>query len=170
MSGTLEQTSVPSASASSPAEIDADPLRVRRFSQRLRMAYVVADAIAALVVLLGVFVGLPTRWAVVDVPAAILIVLLAASCVALVRQPAKMALIVRNVAFVQLALGLLLFALGAWTAAYLNGVYGPVGRGGALILVLVIAIALPYLIVLPATKLLWIGPSARATDGDAKSS
>jgi hypothetical protein len=33
-----------------------------------------------------------------------------------------------------------------------------VGRGGALLLVLVAALVVPYLLLLPAAQLLWIGP------------
>ena len=64
----------------------------------------------------------------------------------------------RAAAFASLGLGLLLITLLAWSAAYLSGVYGPVGRGGAIILVLVIALAVPYLLAIPAGELLWLGP------------
>jgi hypothetical protein len=57
----------------------------------------------------------------------------------------------------------LLVATLAITASFLSGIYGPVGRGGALILALAAALALPYLIVLPSAQLVWLGPFRRVT-------
>jgi hypothetical protein len=42
-------------------------------------------------------------------------------------------------------------------------VYGPVGKGGAALFALVCALALPYVVVLPAAELLWLGPRAKKT-------
>jgi hypothetical protein len=53
----------------------------------------------------------------------------------------------------------------ALTASYLSGIYGPVGKGGALILVLVAALALPYLVVLPASQLVWLRGERRDGKG-----
>ena len=55
-----------------------------------------------------------------------------------------------------LAFGVALVTTLALTASWLSGVYGPVGRSGALLLTLVAALALPYLVVLPAAELLWL--------------
>ena len=69
----------------------------------------------------------------------------------------------RLASFIVLALGLALVATLALTASWLWGVYGPLGRGGAMLLVLVAALALPYLVALPALQLVWIGaPRGRA--------
>jgi hypothetical protein len=119
------------------------------------------DFLAALVLALGVFAGLPSRWWVVDVPAAIVVGLLAGAGSGLwTRAPWGEAL-ARIASKVALGLGLLLVATLALTASYLSGIYGPVGRGGAVVLVLVAALALAYLVALPASQLLWLGPSAR---------
>ena len=56
---------------------------------------------------------------------------------------------------------MLLFAALVLTASWLAGVYGPVGRGGAMIFGLVAAMVLPYTILLPAAELLWLGPPQR---------
>jgi hypothetical protein len=55
-----------------------------------------------------------------------------------------------------LVFGLVLVTALALTASWLSGVYGPVGRGGALLLTLVAALALPYLVVLPLVQLVWL--------------
>jgi hypothetical protein len=49
----------------------------------------------------------------------------------------------------------------AVTASWLSGVYGPVGAGGAVVLVLVAALALPYLVVLPVVQLVWLRGAGR---------
>jgi hypothetical protein len=120
------------------------------------------DLVAALVVVVGVFVGLPARWWVVDVPAVVLVALLGAAGVGLLGSFSWGERVARVASMTALALGLALVTTLAVTASYLSGIYGAVGRGGAVILVLVAALALPYLLALPAAQLLWLGP-ARAT-------
>ena len=44
------------------------------------------------------------------------------------------------------------------------GIYGAVGTGGAIILVLVSVLVLPYFIALPAVQLVWVLPHARLED------
>jgi hypothetical protein len=123
------------------------------------------DLVAAIVVALGVFAGLPARWWVVDVPSAAVIALLGAAGVGLVGRLPWGEKVARIASMVTLALGLALVTALAISASYLSGIYGPVGRGGALILVLVAALAVPYLIAFPASQLLWLGPRrARGED------
>jgi hypothetical protein len=117
------------------------------------------DVLAAAVTALGVFAGLPARWWPVDLGAVIVIALLAAAGVGLVGATRWAERVARVASIVTLALGLALIATLAITASYLSGIYGPVGRGGALILTLVTALALPYLVALPAAQLLWLGPA-----------
>ena len=116
------------------------------------------DLLAAAIVAFGVFVGLPVRWWVVDVPAVVAIALLATAGVGLVAKKAWSERVARLASFVVLGLGLVLVATLALTASYLGGIYGPVGKGGAVILVLVAALGLPYLVAFPGAQLLWLGP------------
>jgi hypothetical protein len=116
------------------------------------------DLAAAALIGIGVFAALPARWWVVDVPAAVLIGLLGAAGVGLVARRSWGERVARVASMVTLAAGLLLLAALVVAASHLSGIYGPVGRGGALILVLVAALALPYLVALPASQLLWLGP------------
>ena len=125
-------------------------------SRRAGVAMGVGDLVTAGLLVLGVFVALPTRWAVVDVPAALLVLLHLGSAAGLLSAKpwAPRAAAVASV--VSLALGLLVITALALTAGWLSGVYGPVGRGGALILALVAALALPYLVAVPVARLLWL--------------
>jgi hypothetical protein len=121
----------------------------------------VANGVTVLLMGLAVH-GLPTRWWVVDVPAATVAALLLASCIGLVGGMRWAERVARAAAFVSLGVGLLLVAMLALSASFLAGIYGPVGRGGVTIMILVAALALPYLVVLPAAQLLWLGPANRS--------
>jgi hypothetical protein len=57
-----------------------------------------------------------------------------------------------------LIVGLVLVTALAVTATWIFGIYGPVGRGGAIVMSLVAALALPYLVVLPVVELVWLRP------------
>jgi hypothetical protein len=129
-------------------------------SRRVSVVFGALDLLTALLVLLGVFAGLPARWAPVDVGAVVLAALELISAVALFIGVPTAALISRIVAAIALTLGLALVTTLALTASWLSGIYGPVGRGGALILVLVAVLACPYLIALPALQLVLVRPSA----------
>lgn len=121
-----------------------------------------ADLAAAFVVFLGIFAGLPARWLPIDLAGALLGGLFLASGVALLANHRLAPVLARVAAFAALGVGMfLVLALGV-SASWLAGVYGPVGRGGALLLVLVAALIVPYLLLLPAAQLLWLGPREKA--------
>jgi hypothetical protein len=131
----------------------------------VRVLFGTLNLVAALVTVIGVFQALPTRWLPVDLPAGIVALLLAAAGGGLLSRAPWGLRVARIASMVTLGAGLLLVALLVFTASYLNGIYGPVGHGGALILILVAALALPYLVAFPASQLLWLGPRGRAAAG-----
>jgi len=120
----------------------------------VRFFFAACDAVTAILVLVATFMGLPTRWWPIDTAAVIVAIALAASAVVLALDKAKV--VVRAACGLVLAIGLALTALLAITASHLYGVYGPIGQGGALLMLLVVALALPYLIALPAAQIVWI--------------
>jgi len=127
-------------------------------SRRVAIVFGAGNLLAAVLLFVGVFVALPARWWPVDSGAAVLIGLELVSGVALLangRLARRLAVVAAAVA---LALGMAVVTTLALTASWLAGVYGPVGRGGALILVLVSALALPYFVVWPAIQLVWMPP------------
>lgn len=121
-------------------------------------AFGVADLVAAALVVFGVFGGLPARWAPVDVGAVLVALLLGTGGLGLVTRSPWGPRVARVASIAVLAIGLLLILMVGLAASYLAGIFGPVGRGGMIIMVLVAALALPYLVVLPALQLLWLGP------------
>jgi hypothetical protein len=123
-----------------------------------RIAFGVINLGVAALVAWCVLRGLPTRWWVADTGGAIVVTLMAASGAALLANHRLAEKVTRVAAAVVLAQGLALFAALALTASWLYGVYGPVGKGGAALFVLVALLVVPYLVVLPAALLAWVGP------------
>jgi hypothetical protein len=127
------------------------------------IAFGLANLVTAAVVALGVFRGLPERYLLVDGAAALVILLLGASGFGLVSGARWALACARIAAGVTLVLGLVLVCALALTASYLAGIYGPVGEGGAIIFTLVMALAIPYLVALPAFELYWLRSSTPRT-------
>ena len=131
-------------------------------NQRIfRTGFGVADLVSAAVIYLGVFQGLPSRWWLVDGGAVVVIALFGGAGLGLMGRASWAPKVAWIASAVSLVFGILLVATLALTASFLSGIYGPVGRGGALILGLVAALAVPYLVVLPAAQLVWLGPFRR---------
>jgi len=126
-----------------------------------RIGFGVLNVGVAALVAWGVFRGLPTRWWVVDDGAAVVVALMAVSGIALLANHRLAEAITRVAGFVVLALGLAVFAALALTASWLYGVYGPVGKGGSALFALVALLVFPYVVVLPAVLLAWVGPRPR---------
>jgi len=127
---------------------------------RIPILFGLLDLLSVGLIAFGVFHALPARWWPVDTVAAGLCLLLTVAGAGLITRSAWSRRLARIASFVSLAIGLLLFTALALTASYLGGIYGPVGRGGAVILILVAALVLPYLVGLPVAQLLWLGPPA----------
>jgi hypothetical protein len=126
-----------------------------------RIGFGLANLVAASLVAYGVFGALPARYWPIDTLAVVVTVALSASAFGLLRRTDWAPLAARIASAIVLLLGLALVTVLAVTASYLRGIYDQVGLGGAVILVLVAALALPYLVVLPVAELLWLGPNAR---------
>ncbi len=132
---------------------------------RGRIGLGVTNVLVAGLVLLGVFRGLPARYAPVDAGALVLAGALLAAGATMIANHRSYPWIARVASGIVLALGLALVAALALTASWLAGVYGPVGKGGALLYVFVLALVLPYVVVFPVAQLLWLGtkkPGAEA--------
>ncbi|HLK37799.1 MAG TPA: hypothetical protein VKU41_13655 [Polyangiaceae bacterium] len=133
-------------------------------TRRAAIVFGTAHLLTGLLVAGGVFFGLPARWAPVDVSAVAVIALEATAGAGLLRATDWAERIARVTCVVALALGLGLVTVLSVTAAWLSGIYGPVGFGGAMVLSLVAALALPYLVVVPVVELVWLRPPATHPD------
>jgi hypothetical protein len=142
---------------------------VKRNGRALAIVFGIADIATAILVYIGVFEGLPARDGLVDSAAALVVLLFAAAGVGLLAETRWAHRAALAASIVALVLGLALVATLSLTASYLSGVYGPVGRGGALILGLVAAMALPYLVVLPFVEIVWLARQRSARPAAAAS-
>ena len=133
-------------------------------SRRAARVFGVIDLATAALIGFGVFVALPMRWLPVDLSALVLIVLQAVAGALLLGNHRRSCLVAAAAASASLLLGMALVTTLALTAGWLSGIYGAVGTGGALILVLVSLLVVPYLIALPAVQLVWVLPHARPAD------
>jgi hypothetical protein len=104
----------------------------------------------------GVWLALPARWAWVDVPGTLLASAAALAAIGLLAHARWALPFARWVLRAELLFGTLTATLLAAAAAQLAGSYGPVGAGGAILLVTVAVLVLPYLVVLPALQLSWL--------------
>jgi hypothetical protein len=136
-----------------------------RPERRWELAFAAVDLLTAALVAASVFLGLPARWWPVDLGAGVVIAVLLGAGVGLAIGAPLGRPLAKIGSGVTLALGLALLTMLALTVSYLAGIYGPVGRGGALILLLIAALALPYLVALPAAQLAWLGRSAKKGGG-----
>jgi hypothetical protein len=126
-------------------------------ARQKRLLFGVLDLASGAGVLAAVFRGLPARWLPVDVLAAVLAGALVGSGALLLFNHRVARSAARASGMLALAVGLVAFALLAIAASHLSGVYGPVGQAGAMLFLLGAALVLPYLVALPALKLLWLG-------------
>lgn len=128
--------------------------------RRARIGFGIANLVVATAAVVGVFRLLPARWWVVDAGAVLVALLLGASGLALLARARVAEALTRAASALVLVIGLALFGALVTTAGWIGGVYGQVGASGAILFGLVAALVLPYVVVLPAVELAWLGPRA----------
>jgi hypothetical protein len=113
------------------------------------------QGVIGLLLILGIWLGLPARWWPVDVlGTALALGALSAAAIVLIPKARSYGLRwVRIVLWAELVLGTLTITLLGASMAQLAGSYGPVGGGGALLMGTIVALILPYLVALPALQL-----------------
>jgi hypothetical protein len=123
---------------------------------RVRIVFAVLNVLVAAILLVGVFGLIRPRFWAIDLPAALLAAVELVSAVALfLRMPwALRALGVA--AWVTFAGGLLLVGLIVLTMVFLRSVHGEDGLVAAAVSGLILALIVPYTLVLPAVQLLWL--------------
>jgi hypothetical protein len=119
-------------------------------------AFGALNLLSAALVGVGVFGGLPERYAPVDGGAVLLMAMLAGAGLGLLMRTRWCIAVATVAAAVTLALGLVMVCALALSASFLAGIYGPVGRGGMILFLLVLALVIPYLVVLPGAQLVWL--------------
>lgn len=112
-----------------------------------------ADLFVGAATLGGVWVALPMRWWPVDVGGTLLATLFVVSGFGLLAGARWSRRVGVILGAITLVMGLAVLTAIALSASQLVGLYGPVGRGGALILAVVGLLVAPYLVMLPVAQL-----------------
>jgi hypothetical protein len=132
-------------------------LAVKLLVLSLPKARLIAASQLLLAVLLavGVWVGLPARWLWIDLPLSALALGCAVVGVALFAGKAWALRAVRVLLWSELVVGTLIVSLLGLSIGQLAGSYGPVGAGGAVLMGTIAALIVPYLVLLPALLLVF---------------
>ncbi len=126
-----------------------------QFMKRYR-SVAIAQLFLALMLACGIWIALPARYWLVDVPGTALAIVYAASALGLLTKRSWALRLARAVSWVALVLGAVVVSALAMVASQLWGLYGPVGAGGAVLMATVAALLLPYLVGLPVLQLVWL--------------
>ncbi len=122
----------------------------------MRVTFGVLNLLSALVLLVGVFGVVQPRFWALDVPAAIIALASLVSAVGLLaRLPWALRALTIS-AWVSLALGLTIVSLIAITIVFLRGIHGDYGLAALAVSGLILALLLPYTVLLPALELIWL--------------
>lgn len=112
-----------------------------------------SQLLLAVLVSVGVWVGLPARWLWIDLPLSALALACLLIAVGLFARTGWAPRALRVLLWIELGTGTLIVSLLALSIAQLAGSYGPVGAGGAVLMGTIAALVLPYLVGLPALLL-----------------
>jgi len=122
----------------------------------MRITFAVLNVVSALVLLFGVFGVVQPRFWALDVPAAIIALALLVSAVGLLARLPWALRALHVSAWVSFVLGLTIVSLIVITIAFLRGIHGDYGLGALLVSGLIVALLVPYTVLLPALELLWL--------------
>jgi len=124
---------------------------------RAPLTFGVLNGVAGVVLLVGVFVLAQPRFWGLDVPALLIGAVQLTSAVALLARLRWALRALTVAAWVSFVLGLLIVFLIVITMVFLRGIHGDYGVAGLAVSGLVVALLVPYVVVLPALELLWLG-------------
>ena len=123
---------------------------------RVRLIFAVLNALVAVMLLIGVFGLIQPRFWVLDVPAGLLSAVELVSAVALFARLPWALRALSVAAWVTFSIGLLLVGLIVLTMVFLRSVHGEDGFVATAVSGLVVALLVPYTLLLPTVQLLWL--------------
>jgi hypothetical protein len=123
---------------------------------RVRVAFGVLNVVSAAVLLVGVFVVAEPRFWALDVPALLMALVELASAVALLARLPWALGVLSVAAWVSFVLGLALVFLIVISMVFLRAIHGDSGVAALAVSGLVVALLVPYVVLLPALELLWL--------------
>ena len=123
---------------------------------RVRITFGVLNGVAGIVLLVGVFVVTEPRFWALDVPATLIAAAQLASAVSLLARLRWALRALALAAWVSFVLGLVIVFLIVLTMLFLRGIHGDYGVAAMAVSGLVVALLVPYIVILPALELLWL--------------
>ena len=122
----------------------------------MRVTFGVLNALSALVLLVGVFGVVQPRFWALDVPLTLIALVELVSAVALLAKLPWALRALTVAAWLSFGLGLLVVSLILLTIVFLRGIHGDYGLAALAVSSLIVALLVPYTVVLPALELLWL--------------
>jgi hypothetical protein len=116
----------------------------------------IAQLVAGVLLLVGIWVALPARWWLVDTVGTALALACLASASGLLARRAWAKRLALMISWATLVIGTATVSALCLALAHLAGAYGPVGAGGAMLLGTMAALVLPYFVGLPVLQLAWL--------------
>jgi hypothetical protein len=123
---------------------------------RVRLVFAVLNALVATILLIGVFGLIQPRFWALDVPAGLLSAVELVSAVALFARLPWALRALALAAWVTFVGGLFLVGMIVLTMVFLRSVHGEDGFAASAVSGLVIALLVPYTLLLPSAQLLWL--------------
>jgi hypothetical protein len=123
---------------------------------RVRIIFGVLNGLVALILLVGVFGLMQPRFWAVDVPSGLLAAVELVSAIALCARRPWALRALSLAAWVTFVGGLLLVGLIVLTMVFLRSVHGEDGLVATAVSGLVVALLVPYTLLLPVAQLLWL--------------
>jgi hypothetical protein len=123
---------------------------------RVRLIFAVLNALVAVILLVGVFGLITPRFWALDLPAGVLAAVELVSAVALFARLPWALRALSVAAWVTFVGGLLLVGMIVLTMVFLRSVHGEDGFAASAVSGLVVALLVPYTLLLPTTQLLWL--------------
>ena len=115
-----------------------------------------AQLAVGLLLLAGIWLGLPARYALVDVVGNALAGACLCSAAGLFARRSWAKRLALIVSWATLVIGASTVTALCLALAHLAGLYGPIGSGGALLLGTIAVLILPYLVGLPLLQVAWL--------------
>ena len=125
-------------------------------SNAARLTFGISNLLVALILLGGVFVVVQPRFWGLDAPLALIALVQLTSGVGLLLRLPWAARALRVSAWVSFASGLLVISLVVLSMVFLRGILGDYGVAAMAVSGLIVALLVPYVLVLPALELLWL--------------
>ena len=122
----------------------------------MRVTFGVLNLLSALVLLVGLFGVVEPRFWALDVPLVTIALVELVSAVGLLAKLPWAFRVLRVAAWLSFVLGLLVVSLILLTIVFLRGIHGDYGLAALAVSALIIALLVPYTVVLPALELLWL--------------